>query len=395
MMLRRPTIVCLFLFFASSLYAQDTLRYTYTPLPTLPADTTTLSKKKNFLHRLVDYFGESARDKTFEKRIDFTFIGGPNYSKDTQFGLGAIAAGLYRIDRTDSITPPSDVSIYATASTTGFYKIGVAGNTIFSRNRHRLAYDVSFSSQPSYYWGIGYAAGAHNERSRFVEKRILIDVRYLYRALPHLYFGPTVTFRHLRGTDFHRLEYIEGQPATNTVTGIGAEVEYDTRDFIPNPRHGVYLSFRGAWLPVALGSLPEGLWQAGFTANGYVPLWRDAVLATELYGEFNADGTPWSMLAAMGGTKRMRGYYEGQYNDRHMVTFQAEVRQRIWRRVGAVVWGGAGNVFPAPRSFRWRETLPNYGAGLRWEFKNRLNIRLDWGFGRRTNGVMFGIGEAF
>lgn len=132
-----------------------------------------------------------------------------------------------------------------------------------------------------------------------------------------------------------------------------------------------------------------------FTANGYIPLWRDAVLATELYGEFNADGTPWSMLAAMGGTRRMRGYYMGQYTDRHMVTFQAELRQRIWHRVGAVVWGGVGNVFPAPRLFRWNETLPNYGAGLRWEFKNRVNIRLDWGFGRHTNGVIFSIGEAF
>ena len=86
-------------------------------------------------------------------------------------------------------------------------------------------------------------------------------------------------------------------------------------------------------------------------ANGYTRVWKDAILATELYGEFNAAGTPWSMLARMGGSRRMRGYYEGQYNDNCMITFQAELRQRIWRRIGAVAWGGAGNVFHCFKRF--------------------------------------------
>lgn len=394
--LRRIALLCALLFFVGTLYAQETIRYTYTPLPEIPVDTmAAISKKKNFLRRVVDYFGESTRDRTFEKKIDFTFIGGPSYSKDTQFGLGVMAAGLYRIDRTDSISPPSDVSLYATASTTGYYLIGLSGNNLFRRNIHRLSYDFSFSSQPSFYWGIGYAAGAHNAKSSYVEKRIRVDVRYLYRVVPHLYFGPTLGFRYMRGTDFGRPDYIAGQRKSNTVTGIGAVVEYDTRDFIPNPREGVYLSLGGSWMPESLGTQHRGLWQANFTTSGYVGLWRDTVLASEFYGEFHADRTPWSMLAMLGGSRRMRGYYEGRYNDNQMITLQVELRQRIWRRVGAVVWGGAGNVFSAPAAFAWRHTLPNYGVGLRWEFKNRMNIRLDWGFGRRTNGIMFNLGEAF
>ena len=88
----------------------DSLRYSYTPLPPQAPE------KRPFLRRVVDYFGESTTDKTFEKKIDFTFAGGPSYSKNTSFGIGLLAAGLYRLDRTDSITAPSDVSIFGNVS---------------------------------------------------------------------------------------------------------------------------------------------------------------------------------------------------------------------------------------------------------------------------------------
>ena len=64
----------------------DSLRYSYTPLPPQAPE------KRPFLRRVVDYFGESTTDKTFEKKIDFTFAGGPSYSKNTSFGIGLLAA---------------------------------------------------------------------------------------------------------------------------------------------------------------------------------------------------------------------------------------------------------------------------------------------------------------
>lgn len=51
-----------------------------------------------------------------------------------------MAAGLYRLDRTDSLTPPSDITAFITGGTTGFYMVGINGNNIFSHNRHRISY---------------------------------------------------------------------------------------------------------------------------------------------------------------------------------------------------------------------------------------------------------------
>lgn len=371
----------------------DTLHYSYTPLP----EPEQPQKRPPFLRRVVKYFEGSTRDRTFEKKIDFTFAGGPSYSKNTSLGIGLLAAGLYRIDRTDSVTSPSDISIFANVSISGFYALGVTGNNIFARNSKRIDYTVMFASAPREMWGIGYDDGRHNKESSYNEKRYLLKARYLHRVLPNTYVGGILSFEHTEGKKFDALgrSYLYGQKTHYTATGVGAILEYDSRDFIPNPFKGLYISLQETLFPKALGNCGRSLWRTTFTADYYKKLWKGGVLATDLYAEFNSEGTPWPMLARMGGSQRMRGYYQGRYTDNDMITFQVELRQRIWRRIGCTVWGGAGNVFSDLDRFDWSQTLPNYGVGLRWELKKRVNVRLDYGFGKKTSGFLLSINEAF
>ncbi|WP_158609878.1 hypothetical protein [Klebsiella quasipneumoniae] len=41
---------------------------------------------------------------------------------------------------------------------------------------------------------------------------------------------------------------------------------------------------------------------------------------------------------------------------------------------------------------RW---LPSGGVGYRFEFKPRVNVRLDYGIGKGSSGFYFQVGEAF
>ncbi len=41
---------------------------------------------------------------------------------------------------------------------------------------------------------------------------------------------------------------------------------------------------------------------------------------------------------------------------------------------------------------RW---LPSAGVGYRFEFKPRVNVRLDYGVGKASSGFYFQVGEAF
>lgn len=72
-----------------------------------------------------------------------------------------------------------------------------------------------------------------------------------------------------------------------------------------------------------------------------------------------------------------------------------ELRQRIYNRSGVVAWIGGGNVFPRFNELEFRQSLISYGVGYRWEFKKRINIRLDYGRGKDQSGFYFGINEVF
>ncbi len=69
------------------------------------------------------------------------------------------------------------------------------------------------------------------------------------------------------------------------------------------------------------------------------------MLAGELRGTFNFGNPSWAMMALLGNSYSMRGYYEGRYHDKHKIEGQVELRQHVWKRNGVAVWIGAGTVF--------------------------------------------------
>lgn len=389
----------------------DTIRYTYTPLAatvtdtiaatavsmaadSLAVDTTAPKQRNSIFRRLIRYFEQANEDRTQEKKFDLTWVLGPSYSAVTKVSLGILASGLYRIDRTDTITQPSNVSLYANISTSGYYKVGVTGLNLMDRNRHRIKYDISFASMPIDYWGIGYDM-AQAEKSSMVEKRYRIDAEYQYEMARNFFAGAALDFTHAAAKKVANPEYMLGQRDKYTATGFGLSLQYDSRDFAPNPYRGIYLNLRETYFPAALGTT-ETIWRTTFTGNYYQRLWKGCTLALDAYLEYNSGKEiPWAMVAQLGGGYRMRGYYLGQYRDNAMIEVQAELRQKIYNRHGIAVWVGAGNVFPNFNSFRWSQTLPNYGIGYRWEFKHRVNVRVDYGRGRHGGSVVFNVNEAF
>ena len=60
-----------------------------------------------------------------------------------------------------------------------------------------------------------------------------------------------------------------------------------------------------------------------------------------------------------------------------------------------MVFGGFGMIFPSFRNMKAKQILPSYGIGYRWEFKKKINVRLDLGFGKHQTGFIFNINEAF
>lgn len=358
-------------------------------------DTTAVPKKRNLVGRFLDYFGDANKEKT-HKRFDFSVIGGPHYSTDTKLGLGLVASGLYRATLADSLLPPSNVSIFGDLSTVGFYMIGVRGTHMFPSDRQRIDYTIYFYSFPSYFWGIGYDKGDDNgNKSKMDRWQTQFKASWLFRAGGNLFLGPTIAVDYITAHHVERPELLEHQRKSTFNAGLGATVLYDTRDNLTAPKRGVYLWLQQVFRPRFAGN-HYAFTTTDVRTSGYIAMWEGSTLALDMRAQFNYGNPSWGMLAQLGGSSAMRGYYEGRYRDKHKIETQVELRQHVWRRNGIVVWAGAGTVFDKPGSIKMRHVLPNYGVGYRWEFKKNVNVRLDYGFGKKgQSGFTFNINEAF
>lgn len=347
--------------------------------------------------KIVNYFRDSNKQKP-NKKIDFGFIPGPNYSATTGLGLGLLGTATYSADHTDPTLPRSNASVYSNMTTAGFFVVGLRGNHIFPHESFQLDYKVNLSTFSTSYWGMGYAnADNDDNETDYRRNRINAMARFMVKLAPNTYIGPFVNYRVTQASDVNEdFSYLwQGQDKTIHTYTAGLSFTYDSRDFMLNASKGVFVQIDQTFTPRCFGNGKYNFSTTEATFATYGKLWKGAILAGELHGQFNYGHIPWSQLATVGSNDRMRGYYEGRYNDKNVIEGQVELRQHIKGRNGVVAWVALANAFPDFKNIAWRYTLPNAGVGYRWEFKKRINIRVDYGFTRNGGGFIFNINEAF
>ena len=352
------------------------------------------NEKKSFITRLLDYFNDA--NKKNDKRFDFSIIGGPHYATDTKLGLGLVAAGIYRSDPSDSLLLPSNVSLFGDVSTVGFYLLGVRGTHIFPRDRYRAVYTLYFYSFPCKFWGMGFDMG-DNDDNKSDMKRWQVHVKgsFLWNLGSNLFLGPSLAYDYIIGKNMERPELLAGMDRHTDNYGVGFTFMLDNRDNLTYPHRGYYVNLTQMVRPRFMGN-DYAFSTTELQMNAYQQPWRGAVLAEDVRSTFNFGNPSWGMMAQLGGSNAMRGYYEGRYRDKHMIEVTVELRQHVWKRNSITAWVGAGTVFPKFSQMRSRNILPNFGLGYRWEFKKNVNVRLDYGFGKSgQSGFLFNINEAF
>ncbi len=417
--------------------------------------------RPNLIKRIINYYSRSNVDRTFEKKIDWSIAPGPNYSSDVGLGLGFLIAGLYRTDRTDSITAPSNISIYGNITTEKFAMMRFSGDNILNHNKTRLSYSGAVVYFPGAFYGVGYTDGAAGYAQNLTTTMYKLRMSASVSVLPRTYLGVSLSLdysgakstpsaatqdsfefyesvvdkilKESGGTidgahkaleslspeerasydgysagdglklyrawksggydpsladPFDNYIRLSGEKANALNAGIGLFAQYDSRDVLTEPHRGILLKAEAKYYPKFLGNSLENFCKLTAQFNFYRQLWRGGVAAYDLMGNFTFGRPSWHMYSALGGTERMRGYYEGRYRDRHCVMTQIELRQKVYRRHGVAAWFGAGNVWGFEK-FRWNRTLFSFGCGYRFEFKNRMNIRLDYGWGAHGNPNLY------
>lgn len=355
----------------------------------------TLTKKKSLLTRFLDYFNDANKNKE-HKKFDFSIIGGPHYSTDTKLGIGLVAAGLYRANANDTLLPPSNVSLFGDVSTVGFYMLGIRGTHIFPQDKYRADYTIYFYSFPCKFWGMGYDMGDDDSNKSDMKRwQARFKASFLFHLVDNLYLGPMVSYDYVIGRRIERPELLNGMDQHTWNIGAGFSAVYDTRDVLTYPHRGFYINLSQCFRPRFMGN-DYAFSTTELQVDAYQRVWKGAILAEDFRTMLNFGNPSWGMMALLGNSNSMRGYYEGRYRDKHKMEAQVELRQHVWKRNSLTTWVGAGTVFHKFSEMRSRHILPNFGIGYRWEFKKNVNVRLDYGFGKAgQTGFLFSINEAF
>lgn len=405
--MRRSLIICLLALCTNSLSAQydnsliigsDTLTYRYTPIDQSNTSTRGGGSGRSIFEPIP--VGEDG---------NLSFMVAPAYSAETNLRLAA-AVKYWQYAKEERLVEEymrrrvCDISLMGSASISGFYNVAIEGThpSLGRSGRHTISYGAEVCSEPSRIWGIGYDAALTNDHHNYTEKEYSAWLRYDILVGP-VTLGLYADYRYVNAVklDDGAAAILQNEQLALSTSAIGARVIYASHPqaqystlYEGGTRRGIYAMAEAFYRPNFLSNIAEGLWSVRAIFDYYQPLWRGALLALDLSGETHSANTPWLLSAQLGSDSRMRGYYAGRFRGNTLISAQLELRQRIWRGLGIVAWGGAGEAFSANDPFEWRKVLPSYGAGLRYSYYN-LTVRFDAAFGREGAAFILGINEAF
>ncbi|MBC7651382.1 MAG: BamA/TamA family outer membrane protein [Deinococcales bacterium] len=321
-------------------------------------------------------------------------------SIETSWSFGVAASSTFRLNKIDSFTRTSNIQALALYSLKNQFVAAIEGAQYAKNESYIFNELLSYSSFPDKFWGIGnHTLNTAEEPYNF--NQYYINLHFLKNMGHKFFIGTLLEVQNLLQIDYKKgglfdLQNISGRKSY-LIVGLGVSLTYDNRSNAFAPEKGMFAQIYFNHFDTYLGS-DYVYSNLVVDARKYLPFKKN-VLALQAYytGNF-ADEIPIRSMASLGGSSRMRGYYEGRYRDKQLMVLQSEARLPVYKRFGAVVFGGLGDVGKTIGDFSLSDIKYSYGAGVRFAVNKteRLNIRIDYGFGGNgSSGLYFQLGEAF
>ena len=324
------------------------------------------------------------------------------YTPETELAFGAGGIMTFYTSQ-EQVLRPSKLTLSGYYSTKGQYKFSAGPQVYLNKNQLFISGNVDYGYYVDKFWGIGNDSpdlGTEEYISKVFGLDFNVQFPPVRNVLKNSKVGVVYELTNSDIDDKKENPYLLAGDQTGSEggvsSGLGLNWVWDSRDGIFYPTSGFYgqvkwLNF-GDWL----GS-DFGYNRLEIDLRWYKAVKPNYILATQFFSKASSSGAPFYEVPALGGQRIMRGYYEGRYRDELLLAGQAEIRFPIKGRFGAVGFAGLGDVSPDFEAFELRDVKTTLGGGLRFAFNKdeRVNLRADIGFGRSTNGVYFGLEEAF
>lgn len=359
-----------------------------------------INMKKNFI-LLIILSGTFIPEKTqcqmgeFDttKTVNWAAIPIINYDPSFEFMFGAMTSAFYRLDKNDTISPPSVTGIFVMATTNGSWFGALFQKLYLQQDNWRItaaAGKVNVNFQ--FYMDIpiigGKFIGFNSEASMYYAK-------VLRQTWPNLYLGVHGAIVPVT-TDFD-INIGNWSPSdSRQLNFLGYDIEYDSRDNVNNPSSGINGAFGHSLFRDWMGS-DNDYNSFELTLNHYTTIKnKKNVLASRFSTQIAHGDVPFQGQNVVMGDD-IRGYTNGKHRANQIYALQTEYRWNFYKKFGLVGFFGLASAVESFNNLSDSEVLPGAGFGLRYMMipSERINVGFDIATGKDDWGIYFRIGEAF
>jgi outer membrane protein assembly factor BamA len=325
-----------------------------------------------------------------------------SYMPETKTAVGVLANYYFHESGGGLAIRPSTIMPAVVYTQKRQFSAEVLTDLYWDEAAYNLRGYISYREYPDKFYGIGNDTDQEGEED-YTPRGFQLRLDLQKKAL----FGSYIGLRYER----EYLELIEVEedgtldhgdiPGSDsgTASGLGISAKRDTRNSVFFPSTGSLFKLSMLVFHESIGSRYDF---TRFRADirRYYELSESNILAADVHVGIMDGTVPFHMLSLLGqiGERNlMRGYYQGRYRDKNMLSLQVEYRRFLWWRIGAVAFVGVGDVAAGLDEFTVETFKYSYGGGLRFQLdrKEKINLRLDFGLGKDVSGLYFAIGEAF
>jgi hypothetical protein len=315
------------------------------------------------------------------------------FSPETSLGLGVTTFKLFHIGKESRTSNMSGTAMYTFKN-----QLLVDGSTTMFLDHEKwlIKGRVGARHFPEYFYGVG-------EKTPKADKMLTsysyynVSGMFYRRLFKGAFLGIQTTYNNYFDVSF------KGSTPTDLVGvsgannfGLGGSFLLDRRDNIINARKGVYAELSALVFSDQMGSkYSYKSYVVDF--RKYFSLNEKSVIAFQVMSLMKVGIVPFLQLSYLGGSDIMRGFYSGRYRDKVLVATQVEYRRQLTEDFGAVAFFGLGNVTDVVSNFDFRNLKNSIGIGGRYmlDKKDRMNLRMDVGFGNGHPNFYIAVAEAF
>jgi hypothetical protein len=324
------------------------------------------------------------------------------FTPDTRWAIGAAGVYYFKVPpkkSTDRETRVSNVQFLV--DYTQNKQVDVWGKwDVFTRNENYLLKgEFRYRNFPDKFYGIGNHTPLTSVE-KYAYNLVSFKSLFLKKIYPSLFVGIDYHFEKQFGFTYSNT----GVLGTGAIAGHNGGVQsafgfvgvYDSRDNVINTYKGTLLEVSSYLYRKPFGSTYDFTY-FNIIYQKFKQFRPKHIVALQFKARFGSGDVPFLDLSTVGNDDLLRGYPKNRFRDVNFIGGQVEYRFPLFWRFGMVTFAGLGDVFHSFGDLQTNRLKYSIGSGLRFVVNpaERLNIRLDYGYGREGGYFYFMVAESF